>query len=915
MLTHFTKIKPNKFILFLSRKIFLSVTVFVLVLSSLFVYASAVYALDSGFNVSGLAEDPYFQGPVSGVNVKVTTAGDVNAVISSSFTDNGGYFNIYLPLGTYDFYFSGRYTPVTYTNVHIDSSTFVGVILKSGLAGAKRFSGLMKNPQGNNETQGQVWLFYSDCIPNTSYRCMGKSLRTDGNGRFAIVMQGDHYAFRMDNVPEGGPMHFFATGSLDLTTDRDVLADFSANTNVQLNVKDSNDKTVTLPLEPALTTKGSFSPLFEGSSNITLSVTAYSTDSSNNENFSFKVISGMPYQAVGSFRQDLYGYAGYVNNVKSELFEVNGDSQANLVIPNRITAPQGVKFTSISNEIPSLSWDKLVWGANYNINYYNVYRDGQLIGTPTSTTFTDTAASFGSHSYQISGVNIYDAHKVEGALSLAVETTYQVAPDAPTNLATVSPAQVPNLSWVPVAGVTQYNIYRDGEIVGSSTTANYVDTSAPEGSHEYSVTAVGENGTESLHSNTVTVSVDKTAPTISYSVSPVANSLGWNSSDVTVTFSCDDGLSGVASCSSPVTISSEGANQQVSGEAVDNAGNTANVTANLNVDKTSPTIDATLSAAANANGWNNTQVTVTYNCNDSLSGVQYCSMPQTLTTDGTYDLAGYATDNADNSQTTNLMVKVDQTAPEVSNIGFDTNPVSINTSVVLSANVADTTSGVAGAEYYLGIDPGAGNGTPMNISGTSAAAAIPSFANAGMYTFYVRALDNAGNWSQPMPITLDVYNPTAGYTAGHGFIEPNGDTSIPGDTLPAVTGNNVRATIDFSVKYNDVNATFPEGVSTFTWGSGNCKKADNTCFVVNMDDLSWLVVPGDDTATFQGLASLSLNGQSLGSGYVMRVSVASLASGDHYLLQVYQPASNPDIDNPIYQASGDLVGGSVRLHP
>ncbi|MEK7309664.1 MAG: DUF2341 domain-containing protein [Planctomycetota bacterium] len=86
------------------------------------------------------------------------------------------------------------------------------------------------------------------------------------------------------------------------------------------------------------------------------------------------------------------------------------------------------------------------------------------------------------------------------------------------------------------------------------------------------------------------VRIDRTKPTITYNKSPSANTAGWNNSDVMVTFYATDDRSGVASISSPITITTEGANQWISGTAVDYAGNSATINVVVNLDKTSPQI-------------------------------------------------------------------------------------------------------------------------------------------------------------------------------------------------------------------------------------------------------------------------------------------------------------------------------------
>jgi hypothetical protein len=91
---------------------------------------------------------------------------------------------------------------------------------------------------------------------------------------------------------------------------------------------------------------------------------------------------------------------------------------------------------------------------------------------------------------------------------------------------------------------------------------------------------------------TLTVRIDKTAPTISGSRAPAANQYGWNNTDVAVSFLCGDALSGVATCGpTPQVISTEGINQSRSGTAVDLAGNTASTAVGgINIDKTPPVL-------------------------------------------------------------------------------------------------------------------------------------------------------------------------------------------------------------------------------------------------------------------------------------------------------------------------------------
>jgi protocatechuate 3,4-dioxygenase beta subunit len=156
-------------------------------------------------------------------------------------------------------------------------------------------------------------------------------------------------------------------------------------------------------------------------------------------------------------------------------------------------------------------------------------------------------------------------------------------PSSPTNLAAISPTnQAPSLSWTVVGTATSYNIYRNDVIVGSSTTKSFTDTSLPsDGTYSYYVTAVNSSG-ESAASNTISVVADTTAPTITDTVAPIADSNGYNTGNVLVTFTCADnsGGTGIASCTTPVTVPDEGVGQSVTGIATDNAGNTTTLQVN-----------------------------------------------------------------------------------------------------------------------------------------------------------------------------------------------------------------------------------------------------------------------------------------------------------------------------------------------
>ena len=129
---------------------------------------------------------------------------------------------------------------------------------------------------------------------------------------------------------------------------------------------------------------------------------------------------------------------------------------------------------------------------------------------------------------------------------------------------------------------------------GTQHTGTSVPVTA-EGDHTLSFHSV-DNADNAETTQTIHVRIDKTAPTIGHTQSPLANLSGWNKTNVTVTFSCSDALSGIASCTTPQTITTEGLSQPVTGTALDNAGNSATDPATVSIDKTKPTISSRATA-------------------------------------------------------------------------------------------------------------------------------------------------------------------------------------------------------------------------------------------------------------------------------------------------------------------------------
>ena len=232
-------------------------------------------------------------------------------------------------------------------------------------------------------------------------------------------------------------------------------------------------------------------------------------------------------------------------------------------------------------------------------------------------------------------------------------------------------------------------------------------------------------------SKSVTIKRDITPPSVSGSRSPGPNANGWNNTDVVVSFTCADALSGLLTCPSPITRTAQGAGQTASGTARDTAGNEAPVTVSeINIDKTFPTIISSKSPGPNANGWNNSDVTVSFTCADALSLIDNCTPAVTLSSDGAGQIAaGTATDKAGNQVTiTATNINIDKSPPTISITSPANGSEHLQGSLLLANWLAtDTMSGIASA------------------SGTVPSGSLIDTGALGERAFTVTASDLAGN--------------------------------------------------------------------------------------------------------------------------------------------------------------------------
>jgi hypothetical protein len=143
-----------------------------------------------------------------------------------------------------------------------------------------------------------------------------------------------------------------------------------------------------------------------------------------------------------------------------------------VVISPGVTAPRALSANSPSRSVPHLTWQTPV---TFAVTSWEVYRDGaplQAVADPSATSFDDTSASQGSHTYAVQALS----GAMPGDMSGPVAVTYDsVPPVLDPVTATANPTGSVSITWpaasdpAPGSGVSSYIVRRGA---GSSAPAD-----------------------------------------------------------------------------------------------------------------------------------------------------------------------------------------------------------------------------------------------------------------------------------------------------------------------------------------------------------------------------------------------------------------------------------------------------------
>jgi hypothetical protein len=347
-----------------------------------------------------------------------------------------------------------------------------------------------------------------------------------------------------------------------------------------------------------------------------------------------------------------------------------------------VTVP-ATSVTLQAGQSAAITINMSVSGNQVGTATFEVYRDwvlsgGTFAGTnPQEFTVSPRAGGDPATTFSTSGTLSVALGQADGAFTLAAAafditnsnqtgaklvagdpSNYHITVTSPPPPADSTPPDItPSVSgtlgnngWY-VSDVTVSWSVVDNESTISSTSGcgpTTINTDTP--GITLTCTATSTGGTAS---QSVTIKRDATAPAASASAAPAANANSWNDTDVTVSFTGTDNLSGIDSCDPAVVLSSEGASQSASGTCTDLAGNVSASAAasGINIDKTDPEVSLVGGPANGASYYFGfVPAAPTCSASDALSGLDGpCSVTGYGTTVGSHTVTASATDKAGNS--------------------------------------------------------------------------------------------------------------------------------------------------------------------------------------------------------------------------------------------------------------------------
>lgn len=571
------------------------------------------------------------------------------------------------------------------------------------------------------------------------------------------------------------------------------------------------------------------------------------------------------YVGAGTYTASATG-SGFVEDINGT---VQGVYPFLVVDTTAPTVPGTPTATTTTDRSVTLSWAAST--DNVGVTGYQIFRNGTMIATSTSPTYTDTGLTASTaYTYQVLALDAAGNQSAKsGTLSVTTQVPDTIAPSAP---GTPAPANITSssvsLSWAAATdnyGVAQYIVLRNGVQVATVTGTSYTDTALqPSTTYSYTVKAqdaAGNTGVASAAASATTLSGNvatvyykpaSTWTTVNIHYSPTGGSwtavpgvpmtaacTGWKM--YTANLGSATGLAATFNNGSGTWDSNGGKNYALgTGIQVVENGAVTSGTSPCVVDTTAPSVPSGVTTKAiDANtvsvSWtastDNVGVLGYYvyrggvQVGNVTTGTTYTDNALTASTTYTYTVAAY--DAAGNVSAVSTGVSVTTPAPtdtQAPTVPAGLSPSNVTTTGATISWTASTDN--VGVATYLIFR----NGTQI------ASTAATSYTDSGLtaattYSYTVKAQDAVGNTSAASTAlnvttsggnTATVYYkyPTAWTTTNIHYAPTGGSwTAVPGVVMDAACTNWKMKVISLGAA-TGLQVTFNNGAGTWDNNSG-----------------------------------------------------------------------------------------------
>ena len=280
----------------------------------------------------------------------------------------------------------------------------------------------------------------------------------------------------------------------------------------------------------------------------------------------------------------------------------------------------------------------------------------------------------------------------------------------------------------------------------------------------------------------------------------------------------------------------------------------------------------------------------------TLSNANVASPTVTCTDDGSFKVTLTVTDDDGGASTAaEATLIVANVAPTITSLTLPLSPVPVNTPVSLSATFTDPGSNDTHSAS-INWEAGTNGGTVTEASGSVSGSY--TYLAAGIYTVVLTVSDDDAGSDTETFMYVVVYDPSAGFVTGGGWINSLSGMYLPD---PSLFG---KANFGFVSKYQK-GANVPTGNTEFQFHAASLNFSSTS--------YEWLVVNGTSKAIYKGSGTVNGAGN---YGFLLSI-VDNGNSGDKFRMKIWDRNTDVTIyDNQVgagdnAEATTQIAGGNI----